>query len=128
MVERTVSEGLREFEGTVERVDFEPAMSKDARSQFKITIKTPVSKKSGYMYEWLGLSSTATVDKIPEGSNLDKYLYNIEQILPETKKMKSVEEVLSSLVGKRFLFVRMKLGKAFKGHEAKEFWTPRKLL
>jgi hypothetical protein len=128
MVERVSSEGLKEFEGTVERVEFEPATSKDGRSQYKITMNTPASKKSGKFYEWIGLSSTASSDKVPEGSNLDKYLYSLEQVVPSAKNAKTVDEALQIMVGKKFLFKRVKLGKSFKGHDAKEFWLPNKLL
>lgn len=128
MVERTVNEGLKEFEGVVSSVEFEPAKDKESRNQYKISIKTSASKKSGFMYEWISMSSTASDSAIPEGSNADKYLIELESCLPQAKSCKSFEEALNLMIGKKIRFVRKKLGKTFKGHEGKEFWIPSKVL
>ena len=128
MVERTESQGLTSFEGVVESVELQPAVAEDRNDQYKITIKTPVSKKSGYMYEWVGLSPQTTDDKVPEGSNMDKYLQELECVIPAAKKVTTISEAFGLMVGKEFKFVRKKLGKAFKGQDAKEFWVPQALL
>ena len=128
MVDRTVNEGLKQFEGTVSAVEFEPAKDKDSRNQYKISIKTSASKKSGFMYEWIGMSSTASDSAIPKDSNADRFLTELESCLPQAKSCKSFEEALNLMVNKKMLFTRKKLGRAFKGHEAKDFWIPTKVL
>ncbi len=132
MVERTASQGLENFEGIVSNIEFQPSTGKDLPNQYKITIKTEVSKKSGFMYEWLNVPPTADEEHIPEGSNADKYLQEVEACMPEAKKAKTIGEALKMMVGKNFKWTRKKLGKSFKdkkgSHEAKEFWVPQSLL
>lgn len=128
MVERTESKGLTTFEGVVEKIELQPATQEDRNDQYKLSIKTDVSKKSGYMYEWVGLPPTASDTAVPEGSNVDKYLQELEAVMPEAKKAATVGEALKLMIGKKFRFVRKRLGKSFKGKEAKEFWVPQALL
>lgn len=132
MVDRIASQGLENFDGVVTSVELQPSTGKDLPDQYKITMQTPVSKKSGFMYEWLNVPPTADDEHIPEGSNADKYLQEVEACLPEAKKAKTIGEALKMMVGKKFNFVRKKLGKSFKDkgitHEAKEFWVPHALI
>lgn len=128
MVERVESQGLNSFEGVVKSVELQPATEKDRPDQYKITMQTPASKKSGFMYEWVNLTETTSDEKVPEGSNIDKYLQEVEAVLPEAKKKTTIGEALKLMVGHKFKFVRKKLGKSFKGKEAKEFWVPQSLL
>jgi len=127
------SQGLQSFEGVVEKVELQPATSENRNDQYKITIATAVSKKSGKMYEWVGLSATANDKQVPEGSSLHRYLQELWTVVPETKKLDTVGEQLKAMTGKKFRFVRKVLGKSFTDgsgvkHEAKESWVPQALL
>lgn len=125
MVDRTKSEGLDSFTGIVDSVNLEQS---DNGPQYKITMNTDISK-SGKMYEWVNIPEKATETTVPEGSNIDKYLQEIEIAIPKAKDAPTVEEALKVMVGKNIRFVRKKLGKSFTGedgvtHDAKNFWVP----
>jgi hypothetical protein len=129
MVVRNDAQGLTNFEGVVSKVEFQPSQTGEYPDQYKITIKTDVSKKSGFMYEWVGLSKNTTDKEIPTGSVIERYITEIETVLPEAKKPElTVGEIFNLLVGKKFKFVRKTLGKAYKGNPAKEFWVPQQKL
>ena len=128
MVERKASEGLTTFDGIVESVELQPATDSQFSDQYKISIKTEVSKKSGYMYEWVPISPTSTDEEVAEDSNMDKYLKHVERCIPDAKAAKTVGEALKLLEGKNITFVRETLGRAYKGNPAKEFWVPSKIV
>jgi len=129
MVTRNDNQGLTSFDGTVSKVEFQPSADGQYADQYKISIKTDVSKKSGYMYEWVPLSKNTTDKEIPTGSDVERYITEIETVLPEAKKPElTVGEIFNLLVGKKFKFVRKTLGKAYKGNPAKEFWVPQQKL
>ena len=128
MVERKASEGLTSFDGIVESVELQPATDSQFSDQYKVTIKTAVSKKSGYMYEWVPISPTSSDEEVAEDSNMDKYLKHVERCIPEAKQSKTVGEALKLMVGKNINFVRETLGRAFKGNPAREFWVPSKIV
>jgi len=123
MVERTESKEFSEFEGTVEQVEEVDSKLKDNSKQYKLSLKTQISS-TGYMYEWINIPETAKGDSVPEGSNLDKYLIEVEMLHSEVKEISTVTDALKFLVGKTYLFKKKKLGKSYKGQEAKEFWVP----
>ncbi len=56
------------------------------------------------------------------------FLQELEDILPEAKKSTEVEQALNLMIGKTFRFKRKKLGRSFQGQEAKEYWTPSRLI
>jgi len=132
MVERTSSEGFSEFIGKVETIEIDKSsVDGKEKEQYHIFIK-PIDKeikgKTGFIHEWIGISPTATDTSIPEGCILDKYLQQIEILHDEAKKISLHTESIMLLVGKQYLFKKMKHGKAYKGYEAKEYWTPVKIL
>ena len=125
------------FDGIVTAVVLEKATEEQQKQgfgdQFKITIDSPVSKKTGKMYEWLGISPTSKLgegdeDDVAIDSILGKYLQELAIPLAEVKKAKRAEEALKMMIGKKFHFVMKKLGKAFEGKEAKEYKVPHSLI
>lgn len=129
MVKRKESGGFDRFEGIIEDIKLEPSQlnPEDQTMQYHLYIKptnVEVKGKTGLMHEWIRLSQTTTDDTIPEGSILDRYITEIETVIPETKKIETHTEVFLQLKGKKFLFTKKKLGKAYEGKEAKEYWVP----
>ena len=125
---------IEEFEGLVDEVTVEPSQLKDVeQEQFHIAIKPKDSSilkesKTGHFHEWIRLSKTATDSTVPEGSVADRYIQEIETLMSEAKKKDNVVEVFALLKGKSFLFKKKILGKSFEGKEARQYWTPVKLL
>lgn len=134
MVERTKTEMIEEFEGKVEDVTLEPSNLEGVeQEQFHITI-TPKDKtilkesKTGMFHEWIRKSAKATDSTVPEGSVADRFIQEIETLFSEAKKLELITEVFALLKGKSFLFKRKILGKSFEGKEARQYWTPVKVL
>jgi len=125
MVERTENKGLEEFEGIVEKVDCEEGV--ENRKQYHITIE-PTSIKvggaTGRLHEWVPMSPKATEEAVPQGSVMDRYLTQIEICVSEAKKAKTIEDAFKLLIGKKFKFKKLKLGKDFDGHSAREYSVP----
>jgi hypothetical protein len=129
-IERTEAQGLEEFKGTVESVELEDSKLIDAGSQFHIKIKAldvKVEGKTGYIHDWIRQTETTTANSVPRGSVIDRYLAQLEIVMPEVKKCTTVEQAFKLLVGKTFTFKKMALGKAFSGHEARSYWLETKL-
>lgn len=128
MVERSTSQGLEEFKGLVADVVLEKNTFGDTESdQYHITMKPEglqMKGKTGFIHEWIRLSAKATQKSVPEGSIIERYLSQLEVVLPDTKKAKTLDEAFAMLKGKRFLFRRVKLGRAFEGKPAREMWVP----
>ena len=126
MVERKESQGLDEFECVVESIEKEQGMS-EGQMQYHVTI-TPTSievgGKTGKLHEWIPLSKTSSEDAIAKGSVLDNYLRQVEICLPAAKKSATVGEALGLLVGKKFKFQKLELGRAFDGNAARQYAVP----
>lgn len=125
MVERVESSGLTEFVGTVEDVQLEEGI--EGRKQYHLTIEPhdiEVKGATGRFHEWVAMSPKCTEDKVPQGSVMDRYLTQIEICISEAKKATTIEEAFGMLKGKKFKFSRVKLGKDFDGHAAKEYIVP----
>jgi len=135
MVERTKALGLEEFEAKVVEVVLEPSNLEgmEDMEQFHISME-PVDKKilkeskTGFFHEWIRLSPKSTETSVPEGSVADRYIEEIELLIPEAKKKKLLSEVFQLIKGKTFLFKRKKLGRSYEGKEARNYWTPVKLI
>ena len=124
MVERIKSEQFDQFVGQVSVVKVETGkFGKQYHIEMK-PIDVQITGKTGNMHEWVGIPATATDTTIPEGSALDKYLQMVEMVYKEAKSLKGHAEVMSMITGRKFLFKKMRLGKAFEGKEAKEYWVP----
>ena len=124
MVERIKSEQFDQFVGQIQNVKVEKGKYGE---QYHIEMKpidVQVMGKTGSMHEWIGIPATAKADSIPEGCVLDKYLQMVEMVYKEAKALKGHAEVMSMITGRKFLFKKMRLGKAFEGKEAKEYWVP----
>ena len=132
VVTRTTANLLEEFDGEVVDVVLEQnTYNDDASSQFHITMKptsVEVKGKTGLLHEWIRMSPKSTEEVVPEGSVLDKYLTQVEMIVSEAKKAKTLTEAFKCIVGKKFTFKKVKLGRSFEGHSAREYWTPTVLL
>ncbi len=134
MVERTKTEGIEEFEGTITDITFEQSELKgDKQEQYHISMTPNDTKlledsKTGMLHTWIKFSDKATQESIPEGSVLDRFLTEIETLHTETKKLKTVDETMQFIKGKKYLFKTKRLGKAYDGHEAKAYWVPVKAL
>jgi hypothetical protein len=121
------SEGFKEFVGTVVDVTLESNdLTEEKLMQYHISIKPEgkvIKGKTGMIHEWIRLTKTAKEDSVPEGSVLDNYLKMIEMIIPAAKRAATLDEAFGLLKGKKFLWKKVKLGKAYAGHEAKEYWV-----
>lgn len=128
MVDRNSGQGLEEFTGVVADVVLEKNTFSDADSdQYHITIKAEgvqVKGKTGFIHEWVRLSAKATQKSVPEGSIVERYLGAIESVVPEARLAKTLDEAFRLLVGKKFLWKRVKLGRAYAGNPPREMWTP----
>jgi len=132
MVERTEAQGFDTFEGQVESVEREPSSLEGVdQEQYHIQIKplnVEISGKTGFIHEWVRISAKTTDTSVPEGGVLDKYLGEIEVLFREAKKLDSHAEVFALLTGNSFSWVKKKLGKAYDGNAAKEYWAPNKII
>lgn len=127
MVQRTESE-VREFVGVVKHVTRETSeLNGESREQFHVQMQPldrEVKGESGMFHEWLNVPATATETSVPEGSNLDRYLQELEACDPDLAKCESLNEAMTGMTDKSYLFRKKKLGKSYKGFEAKEFFVP----
>lgn len=128
MVER-IKPGLPDtFVGKVEDVLVEPSQREDiGGEQYHIVIKPEdikIEGKTGMIHEWIRIPPKATESAVPEGSVLDRYLAEIELLIPEAKQKQTHFEVFALIKGKKFKWVKKKLGKSFGGYEAHEYWVP----
>jgi len=132
MVERNAGQGLEKFTGTVADVVLEKNTFADADSdQYHITIKADgvnVKGKTGFIHEWVRLSAKATQKSVPEGSIVERYLGAIEAVVPEARLAKTLDEAFKLLIGKKFTWSRVKLGRAFAGNPPREMWVPQSLV
>jgi len=129
MVLRTESGMSSEFIGTVESVELEQGI--EDRKQYHVVIDPEditVKGATGRMHEWIPMSPKAKEDALPQGCVMDRYLLQLEIVIKEAKKKATVKEALQLMVGKKFKFSKIKLGKDFSGHPAKEYIVPVQLL
>jgi len=123
MVERTKAE-LTTFVGTVIAVN---KVHGNYGEEFDIQIKPEeieVKGPTGCFHEFLRMSKNATEESVPEGCIMDLYLRDLEMVIPEVEKAKTVSEALNMMMTKKFTFRKKVLGKAFKGHDASKHWVP----
>ena len=79
---------------------------------------------TGRFHEWIKIPATATETEVPEGSVIDRYIQEIEMLHSEAKNKDTYLEVFEMIKDGEYLFKKKKLGKAFDGHDAHEYWTP----
>lgn len=129
MTERTKPQLFEEFVGVVSDIKIEPTKmeGQDDGEQYHLYLKPSdkeIKGQTGFIHEWVRIPAKATDSSVPEGSVLDKYLQQIEILFNEAKAKSGHIEEMQLLVGKSFLFKKVKHGKSFEGHEAKPYWTP----
>jgi hypothetical protein len=128
IVERTSPNVLDEFTGKVVDVVLEKNTFADSDTdQYHISMEASdvdVKGKTGLIHEWIRLSPKTKQEAVPEGSVMDKYLTALELVLPEAKKEKAIDGALKLMIGKAFIFKKVKLGRSFEGHPARAMWTP----
>lgn len=126
MVVRTEASGkLEMFEAIVESIEIESSLND--RKQFHIVMaptNVEVKGTTGKLHEWVPMSSKATETEVPQGSVLDRYLQQVEIVIPAAKKESTVSGAMNLLKGKKFRFQKVKLGKDFDGHPAREYAVP----
>jgi hypothetical protein len=125
MVIRSEATRLDEFEGIVESVELELGM--EDRKQYHIVIN-PTSLKiqgaTGRLHEWIPVSPKATEEAVPQGSVMDRYLTQVEICVTGAKNSATIKQELGLMVGKKFKFKKIKLGKDFNNNPAKEYAVP----
>lgn len=129
MVQRAEQKGLEEFEGIVEDIQFEVGI--EDRRQYHVIIDATsieVGGATGKIHEWIPMSPKCTEEVVPQQSVMDRYLQQLEIVLSDAKKAKTIAIALGLMKGKKFKFKRLKLGKDFEGHAAKEYIVPVALL
>lgn len=128
MVDRSTSNALEEFVGVVEDVVLEKNTFADNDSdQFHIIMDpedVDIQGKTGKLHEWVRLSPKTTDTTVPEGSVVERYLSQIELVVTEAKKAKTLKEAFDMMKGKKFQFKRVALGRAFEGKPARKLWVP----
>jgi hypothetical protein len=126
MVMRMESSGkLEEIEGFVESVESESNTVGSA--QYHLVIRptnVEVKGKTGRFHEWVPMSKTATEETVPHGSVMERYLTHMEIAVPAVKKAATIKAAFNLLVGKKFRFQRMKLGRDYDGNPAREYLVP----
>jgi hypothetical protein len=134
LVQRTKAAIFDVFIGKVDDVKIvdDPVREEEEGQQYHIEMSCldkEIKGETGKLHEWIRISAKATDDTVPEGSVLDKYLEELESVLPDARKEGlTIMQVLSLMKGKVFQFRKKKLGRSFEGHEAKPYWTPVRLL
>lgn len=119
--------GFDEFVATIRKIELVPSSFLDntgnKTNQWHIEME-PEDKtifkngKTGAFHEYIS-------DKHVEGSNLDKYIQECVVADRDLKGAATVEELFKLMKGRKYLFIKKKLGKAFNGMEAAERWVPR---
>jgi hypothetical protein len=126
MVQRIESAGkLEQMEGVVESVDLEKSALGTAQYHIKIKpTNVEVKGSTGVFHEWIPMSRTATEEQVPQGSVMERYLTQVEICVPAAKRVPTIKQALAMLIGKKFRFQRLKLGKDFEGNPAREYFVP----
>ena len=133
MVERTTSEGVDRFEGSVEVIEKVPSQLNEGEFQWHIAMKPADDNmlkdtKTGMFHEWLRITKTSTDTSVAEGSVLDAYLKEVETAIPESKKAETVEDALKAMEGKKIRFVKKVLGRTFEGKQSNPVFVPNAVL
>jgi len=128
MVERIENTPLEECEGIVESVALEEGIN---RPQYHVVIdatNVEIGGTTGKLHEWIPMSPKSTEESVPQGSVVDRYLTQIEICISAAKKAVTVSDAFDLTVGKKFKWKKLKLGKDYDGHPAKEYWAPVSLI
>lgn len=139
MVKRTKNEfeTIEAFNGVLQEVEiktseFEGETQKQIHMAIEPSDPEIVEKlkdsKTGMLHNFIRISPKTGDDNVPEGSNLDGYLTEIESVIPEAKESETFIQAFELLKGKNIKWVYKKIGRSFKGYEGKSFYTPQQIL
>lgn len=128
MVERKESSGLEEFQATVREVQKEEGTNGPQYHFFLTPEDVKIQGKTGELHEWIPLSKTSSEDAIAKGSVLDGFLRQLELCMPEAKKAATISDAFALMIGRRFQFQRLELGRAYEGNPARQYSVPTKLI
>jgi hypothetical protein len=132
MVQRVESNNtkLDEFEAKVVSVELQEGI--EGRKQYHFVLDPigfTVGGATGKLHEWIPMSPKSTQEAVPQGSVMDRYLQQVEICLGKpARDASTVMAALNLMTGKKFRFMKMKLGKDFEGKKAKDYVTPVALL
>lgn len=116
---------FEDMEGTVTSVEYEQSALGNGQYHIKIDpVNFKVKGKTNLMHEWVPMSKTATEEAVPQGSVMERYLTQIEICVPAAKRASTIKQAFGLLVGKKFRFAKIKLGKDYDGNPAKEYIVP----
>jgi len=139
MVKRTKTEyePLKPFKGVLQELEvLESEFDGKQTKQIHMAIE-PIEKeaiqqlkdsKTGMVHNYVSITAKTEDDSVPDGSNLDRYLCEIEAVLPEAKDLENYMEAFELLKGKEIKWTYKKLGKAFKQYEGKSYYVPQAVL
>ena len=110
----------------VEQSDYTP------NGQYHLIIKPTTAigidfvkdSKTKRFHNYIKVSEKTTPEEIAEDSVLDKFIQEVEVVLPKTKQIKTHVEVINVLVGKKFRWIQKRLGRSFEGKEGRSYWVP----
>ena len=128
--ENTGGTKFDEFEAAVVSVELQEGI--EGRKQYHFVLD-PIGFKvggaTGKLHEWIPMSAKATQEAVPQGSVMDRYLQQVEICLGKpARDATTILAALNLMVGKKFRFMKMKLGKDYEGKKAKDYVTPVALL
>lgn len=127
-IEIKSSTGFDRFTGKVESITLEKGNFGEQWHMIIVPTDVKVKGKTGAFHNFIPHPNTATDKTIPEGSILARYIEELKVIFPDILSKNSVEEALKVMVGKTFEFIPKKLGKSFRGYEAKEYFVPIRII
>jgi hypothetical protein len=130
-----VVERPAQIQGKVESVDRKKSEEYDTE-QYHIVIQPTTDEGKKYVegskterfHSFIRISPRTIESSIVPLSGLDNFIQCVEAVLPQTKKMKTHQEVMDYLKGKEFIWVAKRLGKTFEGKESKEQYVPQQLI
>jgi hypothetical protein len=133
MVERMKFEKIEEFDGRCEKIEIvEGTDDFEGTKQIHMAI-TPLDEptkekvadsKTKQLHNFISLKCNVDGTKVADGSNIEKYLIEIESLIPAAKKAATIIDAFRYLEKQPLHYVNKKLGKSFKGFEGKCYYVP----
>jgi len=126
MVERKTGE-IEECKAKVDDVQLEDSeVNGEKQQQVHITLEPQdidVGGKTGYLHTWIRVSPSTEETRVPEGSTMDRYLQEVEDIDKDARTEKWYD-AFRAMVGKTYKFKKKTIGKSYQGHAAKRELVP----
>ncbi len=129
MVKRAeTSGGLDEFVAVIKSAEFEESKDpNDDKRQYHLKLDPEgieIKGATGCLHEWVPMSKTCTEEIVPPQSVMDRYLQQMEICIKEVEDAKSIADAFALLVGKKFKFKSMQLGRDYDKFKAKDYFVP----